>query len=230
MGFQRARTEEQRNERRRQILDAAAAMLSEMPVAELTLTGLSRRVCLAKANVLRYFESREAVLLALLEAEVADWITELESAATPGGGSAAERGDLLAELLATSLARRPVLCDLTSAQATVLERNISADTALRHKRAVLEHLEALVRFTGRLLPELDAEDAGTLIQTVMLIAVGAWPSSRPPQAVLDAFAADPAMAMMRVDFTGVVRRTVEVTVSGLLARAKVAPAQESPAR
>ncbi|WP_191297797.1 TetR/AcrR family transcriptional regulator [Lentzea cavernae] len=217
MTFQRARTDEQRNERRRQILDAAAAMLTEVPVAGLTLTALSRRVCLAKANVLRYFESREAVLLALLEAEIADWISELESA-TPGAGTAPERGDRLADLLATSLTRRPVLCDLISAQSTVLERNISADTALQHKRAVLGYLGTLVRFTGRHLPELGDEDAATLMQTVMLTAVAAWPGSRPPQAVLDAYAADPALAVMCVDFTDVVRRTTEVVAAGLLTR------------
>lgn len=230
MGFQRARTDEQRDERRRQILTAASAMLAEMPVADLTLTALSRRVCLAKANVLRYFESREAVLLALLEAEVADWLAELESAPVSGAGPARERGDLLAELLAGSLSRRPVLCDLVSAQSTVLERNISAETALRHKRAVLAHLETLVRFTGRHLPELGDEDAAALIQTVMLTAVAAWPGSRPPQAVLDAYAADPALAVMRVDFADVVRRTTEVMVTGLLARAKGLRTQEKPAR
>ncbi|MGI5503975.1 TetR/AcrR family transcriptional regulator [Lentzea sp. CA-135723] len=217
MTFQRARTDEQRGERRRQILATAAAMLTEVPVADLTLTALSRRVCLAKANVLRYFESREAVLLELLEAEVADWITELEAAELPGG-SPEERADRLADLVATSLARRPVLCDLISAQATVLERNISAETALRHKRSVHGYLEALVRFTVRHLPELGDEGAAALMQTVMLIAVAAWPGSRPPQAVLDAYAADPALAAMCVDFTAVVRRTTAVTVSGLLAR------------
>jgi AcrR family transcriptional regulator len=42
-------------------------MLTEMPVAQITLNELSRRVGLAKSNVLRYFESREAVLLELLD-------------------------------------------------------------------------------------------------------------------------------------------------------------------
>ncbi|WP_089918498.1 TetR/AcrR family transcriptional regulator [Lentzea albida] len=218
MSFQRARTDEQRGERRRQILATAAAMLTEMPVAELTLTALSRRVCLAKANVLRYFESREAVLLALLEAEVADWITELEAAPAADGSAAGERGDRFAELLATSLARRPVLCDLMSAQSTVLEHNISAETALRHKRAVHGYLEVLVRFTAGHLPELGDEDAAALMQSVMLVAVAAWPASRPPRAVLDAYATDPALAVMCVDFADVVRRTAAVTVSGLLAR------------
>src|SRR2546429_6913347 len=72
--FQRARSEEQREARRQAILGAAAAMLAEMPVAEVTLNELSRRAGLAKSNVLRYFESREAVLLELLDSAWQDWL------------------------------------------------------------------------------------------------------------------------------------------------------------
>ncbi|NED89092.1 TetR family transcriptional regulator, partial [Streptomyces sp. SID11233] len=77
MTFQRARSEEQREIRRRAILDTAAAMLDEMPVAEVSLNELSRRVGLAKSNVLRYFESREAVLLELLDDFLGEWLAVL---------------------------------------------------------------------------------------------------------------------------------------------------------
>ncbi|ATB39811.1 TetR family transcriptional regulator [Cystobacter fuscus] len=50
--FLRARSEEQREVRRRAILDTAAAMLEQMPVAEVGLNELARRVGLAKSNVL----------------------------------------------------------------------------------------------------------------------------------------------------------------------------------
>ncbi|MFD5828244.1 TetR/AcrR family transcriptional regulator [Lentzea sp. NPDC060358] len=228
MGFQRARTDEQRNERRRQILGAAAAMLTEMPVAELTLTALSRRVCLAKANVLRYFESREAVLLELLEAEIADLVAAVEVEELTG--PVEERVDRLAELFVSSLASRPVLCELISAEITVLERNISTETAVRHKRVVRGHLEASAGFVARQLPELGEDGAGVLMETLLLVMMAAWPASRPPQAVLAAYEADPALAATRLAYADVVRRTVEVTAFGLLARAKVVPAQEHQAR
>ena len=51
-------------------------MLEEMPVAEVSLNELSRRVGLAKSNVLRYFESREAVLLELLLDFLGSWLAE----------------------------------------------------------------------------------------------------------------------------------------------------------
>ncbi|QEV65229.1 TetR/AcrR family transcriptional regulator [Streptomyces spectabilis] len=193
-------------------------MLTEMPVAKLSLNELSRRVGLAKANVLRYFDSREAVLLDLLDTEIQSWITELERAQPGGEGTARERGDQLADLLATSMTRRPVLCDLLSAQGAVLEHNISAETGIRHKRAARTSLKDLVQLVLRHLPELGTEGAAALVETTLLMAMTAWQCSRPSEAMLAVYASDPELASMRLDFTDLVRRTTAVTASGLLAR------------
>ncbi|MEU6128150.1 TetR family transcriptional regulator [Saccharopolyspora sp. NPDC047091] len=218
MSFQRARTEEQRTQRRRQIRDAAAAMLAEVPVAKLSLNELSRRAGLAKANVLRYFESREDVLLDLLDAEIAEWIAELEQAPRLGRGTPRERGDHLADLWATSMANRPVLCDLLSAQGAVLEQNISTDVGIRHKRRARQSLQALVELVRRHLPDLSEAEAASLVETTLLMAMTAWQCSRPSPEMLAAYASDPELAAMRLDFTDLVRRTAQVTASGLLAR------------
>src|SRR5215216_717361 len=137
MTFQRARRPEQRAERRRAILDTAAAMLLEMPVADLSLNELSRRVGLAKSNVLNYFESREAVLLELASAELDGWVEDLASALSDISPELplAERTDLVVAAVVRRLALRPVLCDLISAQASVLERNVSTEVVLAYKRS-----------------------------------------------------------------------------------------------
>jgi AcrR family transcriptional regulator len=219
MDFQRAHTEEQRAVRRRQIVDTAAAMLTEMPVAQLSLNGLSRRACLAKSNVLRYFESREAVLLELMTTELQAWLAELDELLQPSDGTLRERGDRLAAVLADSLARRPVLCDLISAQATVLEHNVSTEAALTHKRAAHRALEIQSEQILRCLPELGRPDAERLCAVTVLVASSAWSYGRPPPAMLAAYAADPALAALRIDFTDLMRQMLEVTISGLLARA-----------
>src|ERR1700733_5038725 len=128
--FQRARSDEQRELRRRAILDAAAAMLDEMPVAEISLNELSRRVGLAKSNVLRYFESREAVLLELLDRAAPELLAEISEALPAGVTSSApvrRRAHTVAAGLAASFANHPTLCKLLSAQAGVLEHNGSTD-------------------------------------------------------------------------------------------------------
>ncbi|WP_436531652.1 TetR family transcriptional regulator [Actinoplanes sp. HUAS TT8] len=223
MEFQRARSDEQRNERRRQILETTAAMLTEMPVAQLALNELSRRVGLAKSNVLRYFESREAILLELLDAEQRAWLDYLDRTLEAGDGTARERGDRLAAVLAESLADRPMLCDLTSAHAGVLEHNVSAEVALRHKLSLGVLLETQAGLIRRCLPELGPHDAARLIATTTLLTAAAWPYSRPPAALLAAYESNPVAAAMRVDFTDLLRESLAVTISGLLARAENRP-------
>ncbi len=200
-------------------------MLAEMPVAKLSLNELSRRTGLAKSNVLRYFESREAVLLEVLQAEMRDWAAELERTPPPAGGTPRERGDRLAETLAASLARRPVLCDLLAAQAAVLEHNISTEVAVRHKHAAWQNTQTLIELVRRLLPELGVEGASGLVETTVLTAMAAWPCSRPSEALRAAYDSDPALGALRMDFTDLVRRTAEVTVWGLLARQEAAAAR-----
>jgi AcrR family transcriptional regulator len=219
--FQRARSEEQREVRRRAILDTAAAMLAEMPVTEVTLNELSRRVGLAKSNVLRYFESREAVLLELLDSAWQEWLAALEAdlgAAVDATAPPDRRGDQLAAALAASLAGRPVLCDLLSAQAAVLERNVSTQVAAAYKRAALADVSRLGRLIHRHLGELGEPDAERLAAGAVLVAGALWAHAQPSAAVLAAYEADPALAVMRTDFTATLREVLEVLVAGLLAR------------
>jgi AcrR family transcriptional regulator len=218
MEFQRARSDEQREQRRRVILSTTAAMLTEMPVAQLSLNELSRRVGLAKSNVLRYFESREAILLELLDRELRDWITELEQSLKQMGGTAHERGGIVAGQLARSLAARPVMCDLISAQAAVLERNISTEVALRHKRTTAESVQVLVDVITRVIPELTPAQAYQLIAITLLMTSAAWPQSQPSEALCAAYAADPAVAATQMDFTDFMRQTVELSISGIISR------------
>src|SRR5258708_1927139 len=145
--FKRARSEEQRAVRSQAILDTAATMLTEMPVAQLSLNELSRRVGLAKSNVLRYFESREAVLLELLHTCAQDWLDTLRSGLTEAVDPAAPlrvRSEQLAAAFANSLGQHPLLCDLISAQAGTLERNVSTEVVLKFKHASHDDLAELI--------------------------------------------------------------------------------------
>ena len=219
--FQRARSEEQREARRQAILGAAAAMLAEMPVAEVTLNELSRRAGLAKSNVLRYFESREAVLLELLDSAWQDWLGQLEeelAGAVDAGALVASRADQLAAAVAASLAARPMLCDLISAQAAVLERNVSPQVAAQYKRASIAGISALGALLLRSVPELGEPDAFRLAGAAVMTTAALWPHTQPSAAMLAAYTADPALAAMRLDFTGTLREVLEVLTAGLLAR------------
>ena len=219
--FQRARSEAQREARRRAILGTAAAMLAEMPVAEVTLNELSRRAGLAKSNVLRYFESREAVLLELLDTAWQDWLAGLDqdlAGSVDPAAPVAEHCSQLAATVAASLASRPMLCDLVSAQAAVLERNVSPQVAAQYKRASMAGIDALGALMLRCVPELSRLDAVKLAGATVMTTGALWPHTQPSAAMLAAYQADPELAAMRLDFTATLREVLEVMCAGLLAR------------
>jgi AcrR family transcriptional regulator len=220
-GFQRARSEEQRESRRQAILGAAVAMLAEMPVADVTLNELSRRADLAKSNVLRYFESREAVLLELLGAAWQDWLVQLGRelpAAVDQAAPVTSRCRRLAAVVSASLATRPTLCDLISAQAAVLERNVSPQVAAQYKRASMAGIDALGSLMRRCVPELGEQGAVKLAGATTMTTGALWPHTQPSAAMQAAYEADPELAAMRLDFTATIREIVEVMSAGLLAR------------
>ncbi|WNI32171.1 TetR/AcrR family transcriptional regulator [Streptomyces sp. ITFR-6] len=221
MAFQRARSEEQREIRRRAILDTAGAMLAEMPVAEVSLNELSRRVGLAKSNVLRYFESREAVLLELLDDFLGSWLVDLADELTAGveADAAPEvRADQLAEVLSRSLADRTVLCDLFGAQGGVLEHNVSVEVIKRHKRSALTRLTDMTGLVSRHVPELG--DGAQSFCLMCLISAGALSAYvPPPPSVLAAYADEPALGVLNLELRDALRVSFTSALLGVLPRA-----------
>src|SRR5690349_20683130 len=220
--FQRARSDEQRALRAQTILDTAAAMLREMPVSDISLNELSRRVGLAKSNVLRYFDSREAVLLELLDGLIREWVAHLAAtlpSAVRPGAALERRAEQLAGAIATSLAERPVLCDLISSQAAVLEHNVSVEAVTRHKLATLEEADRFTRLAREALPELGEDDAFKYMTAAWVMASALWAFACPPEAVQEAIAADDRLAQLNLDMATTLADHLTTLAIGLRARA-----------
>ncbi|BBH69833.1 TetR family transcriptional regulator [Actinoplanes sp. OR16] len=207
--FQRARSPEQREARRRAILDAAAGLLTEIPLTDVSLRELARRVGLSKTNVVRYFETREAVFFALLNQEFDGWLTELPDRLPESDPLA------VADALARSLATRPLLCELWSALGAELERNISADAARAFKLAHAELQSRLAELLTVRAEALPIDAAREFTALLILLVAGLWPFANPSPAVAEAVR-DPRLAQSRVDFTARLSRALRVTMTGLL--------------
>ncbi|GAB2983052.1 TetR family transcriptional regulator [Saccharothrix stipae] len=178
MEFQRARRPEQVEQRRRTILDTACAMLRERPVADISLRELSHRVGLAKSNVLRYFDSREAIFLEVLDEEWGAWLDEVQERL-----AALSDPVEVATAVATSLLRRRLLCELVSGMAGVLERNIRVDFARVFKRRASARTARLADLVRARVPVLDEAAARHFAGAVLVMTAGLWPHANPTDAV-----------------------------------------------
>ncbi|MFD9679807.1 TetR/AcrR family transcriptional regulator [Rhodococcus sp. NPDC059969] len=198
-GFQRARRPEQIEARRCAILDAARAMLGSRPVADISLRELSESVGLAKSNVLRYFDSREAILLEVLDENWVAWLDGLSESLTPAGDDSPFATEIhVASTVAESLVAQRLLCELMSVMAGVLERNISVDFARDFKKRATVNSGRFASLIHSQLPHLSEGDAAQFAKVTLVIVAGLWPTAEPAESmvvVLNEMQAPPAAEM-----------------------------------
>jgi hypothetical protein len=92
-----------------------------------------------------------------------------------------------------------MLCDLLSAQAAVLEHNVSPQVAAQYKRASMAGISALGAIFPRCVPELGDAAAFRLAGGVVLTTAALWPHTQPSAAMLAAYEADPELAGLHPD-------------------------------
>lgn len=210
---QRARKDEDKQARRHAILVAAARMIQSHPFSEITMAEVARTCGLAKGTLYLYFHSKEALFLAALEEELAEWFIDLtvRLAALDPSRDEVER---LAELIASTLAARPTLNDLLALVHNVLEQNIEPDVALAFKRMLLERLTLGGRALESVLPRLAPGTGMRLLLRIYAVVVGLRQMADPSPAVAKVLEL-PEMAPLRVDFQRDLADTIVQLVRGL---------------
>ena len=168
----------------------ARTMLTEKSVADISLRELSDRVGLAKSNVLRYFDSREAIFLEVLDEECRSWLDEVDSRlGRPGARKAHYANEIrVARTIADSLVERQLFCELLASMAGVLERNISANFAKDFKARAMANTEALSQLVARQLPWLPSEFTAFFAEGALTLTAGMYPFSVPTAPVRAAMA------------------------------------------
>jgi AcrR family transcriptional regulator len=212
--FSRARSEDQREQRRETILSAAVELLGEVRVVDLSLNELSRRAGLAKSNVLRYFESREAVLLEVYERELIGWLSSLKESLS---GADRSQPSALADAIASTAAARPLLAELCANAPGILEHNISGEVARDYKRALIADAGRLAQLAQ---PWIGTEERSAVLfaGAVFLAIGGIWASCRLSPGMLEAYELDPSLARYRLDFEPSLRETMALVIRGLQTR------------
>ncbi|MEU3984654.1 TetR family transcriptional regulator [Streptomyces sp. NPDC026672] len=211
--FRRARSPEQQDVRRREILDAAERLLGEAGVAEISLREIGRAVGCANSNILRYFGTREGVFLALLDREWAQWLERLERELPPSGTDVPV--PVLADVLADSIAGRPELCKLMSALGSLLREGAPPPVMTTFRaQAVTRNLEA-ARLLADRVPGLETAAASEFVVLASAYLAGWWPLASPPGAVEDTPTAPHKPTPPR-NFRDGLARGLAVLLTGLL--------------
>lgn len=177
--IKRARTPDQVETRRVQILGAARTLLANQSLDTISLRSLAAQVGLSKSNVVRYYPSREAVFLELLDDFWGDWLQELESrlkALTPSSPTIVSE---VSQLLASTVLARPQFCDLLAQMTSVLERNITLEFARDIKTRVRDRQGWLARLLMGVFGSLPEDVCQRLTASLIVLLGGYWPYFTP---------------------------------------------------
>lgn len=185
--FQRARSPEQKAERRAQILAAAATFFEQERFEAISLASIARKAGVTKAALYRYFPSKEALFLGL-------YLDELEQVSRAPVDDSLPLWQALSELLVA----RPLFCRLTAILHSVLEQNLEEAAALQFKQSLLSHFAVLAQRLQQVYT-LSGDQAATYLMQVQQTLIGCWAVSH-PSPVVEKILDTPGLSLFRVDF------------------------------
>ncbi|MBJ7005421.1 TetR family transcriptional regulator [Streptomyces sp. CRPSP2-6A1] len=209
--FQRARSVEAKQAREAAILDAARTLGRVRGVRDVTLTDIAAAVGMHKSALLRYFETREQIFLALTAEGWRDWSAELR--ADLGRRSEATSAEVAA-VFAGTLAARPMFCDLLAQAPLNLERNVSIESVRSFKLVTLKEVELIGGDLGRLLG-LDESQSVDMIATATSLAGALWQMATPGPRLRELYRSDPRLGHAVVEVEPRLNRVLSAYLRGL---------------
>jgi AcrR family transcriptional regulator len=214
---QRARKEEDKLERRRALLAAAAAVFARHGWSGFTMADVAERAGVVKGTLYLYFTTKEELLLALLEALLDGWLDELDARLRDATTTPSARK--LAALFADSLLAHASVPRLLAVLQTVLEHNVARASIERFKRFLMTRLAATGTLLEARLPPLRAGEGVRLLLHLNALVSGLQQMAETAPLVREVLA-DPALAPLAVDFGRELRHALETFFVGLEARGR----------
>lgn len=195
-------------------MSAARELLDEAGLDAASLSAIARRSRISKANLYRYFESREDILLELTLVDAEDWIAELERELAPLAEGRASVG-MVVEILSAATVARPRLCALVSSLSSALEHNVGPERIAEFKRSYHGMMDRLVAALAAALPGLDHARALEFMTYFYVFVAGAWPVSHPPPSVAEVLAREEFRATA-IDFEAILSAHARALLAGML--------------
>ena len=167
-----------------------------------------------KSALLRYFETREQIFLRLSAADWREWSAAVRAELERISGS--PTAEAVASAFSTTLADRPMFCDLLAQAPLNLERNVSLEAVRAFKLGTHTEVDAIVEAMRRLLPGLTERDCVDVLATATSLSGAFWQMANPPPEVAALYRSDPRMAHAVFEIEPRVRRVLTAMLKGML--------------
>jgi AcrR family transcriptional regulator len=167
---QRARRAEDKEIRRRDIMQAAMSLLAQRRFSEIKMSEIAEEARLAKGTLFLYFPTKEALFLEILEELLAEWLRELDAQLDSGRGR--WTSTRVARIITDTLIARDMLTRLLTLVSSVLEQNVDVERVVAFKLKLAQLLAPTGALLEQRLPFLAAGEGVHLLLRIYALVVG----------------------------------------------------------
>jgi AcrR family transcriptional regulator len=198
---QRARSSEQKSERRREILQAARALFQAKPFQAISMADVAGKAGMAKGTVFLYFKTKEQLFLELTALEFEALFDALDASLE----GHVRRGLTLGKarfmrVLQEVLGARLMLVRLIAIQHVILERNIGYAEARAFKLALARRVESTGALLERAVPLLKAGWGARWVLWMYAFVIGFAHVAEPAPVMRKVYEKEPEAQRLRIRF------------------------------
>lgn len=183
MEFKRANTNEQIAKRQAEILDACAALYEAAGADGVTIKAIAERTSLSRPSIYNYYDTKEEILLALLQRECEEYTAELRGAFE---SNAAMSREAFCRVMTDALVRHEKMLQIMSINLNAIENNVSDERLVAFKTRMTAMFGALREGLGKFFPEAPAAERELFLYTHFSFVYGLYPITNPSEKQLAA--------------------------------------------
>ena len=212
MKWQRARSEEQKQQRISEIVSATARLYKKHSFEEISFALIAKEAKFTRSNLYKYFHSKEEIFLAFLIQDTRLWRADLLKTYRRCKIRSIKK---FAPVWVKVLVKHKRFLDLLSLLPTFLEKNVTEQSLVDFKRSIAGELKLLTELLCDIFPALSFQKAGGFLELHLASIIGLYQItnlSDIQRKVLEY----PEFKHMKIDFNNSLQKSVECLLKGLV--------------
>ncbi len=172
MEFKRARSDEQKDIRIRQIVTGAMSLYEKSPYDQITMAAIAETLSFTRANLYKYFSTKEEIFLYAMIEEMQSWIEDVNGTFENIGYLEKKE---FSKLWVKCLCRHEKFMLLYSISATIIEKNVSTDKLLEYNNISKNNEQIIEGIIKKHVGELSNKQLKLFVDYQYAYMVGMYP-------------------------------------------------------
>ena len=214
MNWQRARTDEKKNERKEAIYKAAFALFKKNGYDNVSFNGIASEAGFTKSNMYRYFSSREEIFLNVFADLFEKWFEDCSKRLQKLEQD--EEIKHFAKTWVKSLMSHPQFLDLTPILFLSLEKNSSFEQLLEFKKLAKNLLYKISIEISRIYPDIQTEKAFKFLTLSYAATSNYWAAASQNEALKKIYQQD-EFKELKPNFEKDLTTSIEIIIQGIKA-------------